>query len=160
MGLLDKIKVMVGPLVFKKNGEPSCGFGSYTKASAILDTYNWGILADGVESLEQELSDLRAELADKTEEAKAYANQLKRNAAEYNLLKVSRDSHKAEAAKYATQAGEYKRQRDASQARVAALEGALGEAIAHLERTGTNIKDVVRIQELRKALAAVKENEE
>lgn len=60
MSILDNVKALVEPLVFKKDGSVSCGFGVRIQMSVILDRENWIKIEDGIKTIEAELARLRA----------------------------------------------------------------------------------------------------
>ena len=60
MSILDNVKALVEPLVFKKDGSVSCGFGVRIQMSVILDRENWIKIEDGIKTIEAELTRLRA----------------------------------------------------------------------------------------------------
>lgn len=78
MSLLQKVKAFVGPGVFKKDGQPSFGFGSTTKPVVILDRENWKILEDGVNGLEARVAELEEAIALNTEALGCAASKLAR----------------------------------------------------------------------------------
>ena len=73
MSIIDNTKALVGPLVFKKDGSVSCGFGARTQTCAILDRENWIKLTDGIETIEAELTRLRAEVDQLADERRTAA---------------------------------------------------------------------------------------
>lgn len=60
MSILNNVKALVEPLVFKKDGSVSCGFGVRIQMSVILDRENWIKIEDGIKTIEAELASLRA----------------------------------------------------------------------------------------------------
>jgi hypothetical protein len=57
MPLLEKVRAIVGQGVFKKDGQPSFGFGATVKPVVILDNDNWNILQTGIVKLEALVAD-------------------------------------------------------------------------------------------------------
>jgi hypothetical protein len=57
MGILADVKVMVGPLVFRKDGQPSCGFGSDCRTVVIMEKDQWDKMATAINALEARLAE-------------------------------------------------------------------------------------------------------
>ena len=57
------IKVLVGPLVFKKNGQPSCGFGSDCRTVVIIEADEWKKLEGACKESEARVLELDAKVS-------------------------------------------------------------------------------------------------
>lgn len=60
MSVIDTVKVWVGPICYRKDGQPVMGsFGSRIEVGCILSGSEWRKLDDAAKAQEQELAELR-----------------------------------------------------------------------------------------------------